>query len=130
MCISSMAKATVIGEFPAIASKARSALRIVAHSGVRSRRKLMPALGRKLTITNDRSARSGRSIHKPPGGSFAGSPHRSSEQNTERAADHRGGIGTRAGPETSNPPEACTGGGLLVIRWQRRRRWRAVKSVK
>ncbi|HVQ06557.1 MAG TPA: hypothetical protein VMT14_23700 [Burkholderiaceae bacterium] len=50
-----MAKATVIGEFPAIASKTRSALRIVPHSGVRSRRKLMPALGRKLTITNDRS---------------------------------------------------------------------------
>jgi DNA-binding response OmpR family regulator len=31
--------------------------------------------------------------------------------------------------KTRNPPEACTGGGLLVIRWQRRRRWRADKSV-
>jgi hypothetical protein len=34
----------------------------------------------------------------------------------------------RVGPQMSNPPEACTGGGLLIIRWQRRRRWRAVKS--
>ena len=51
--------------------------------------------------------------------------HRRSFISSEALAGH--GIASRGGSETSNPPEACTRGGLVIWR-QRRRRWRALKS--